>query len=77
MEKDAPVTDRIRKEKTWFSSRRFRKPYLHNILRRQRINNFLNQRAGRKLTVIQAKAGQGNQYCSQTLSAGITMIFSG
>ncbi len=44
---------------TWLQERRFRKPYLHNILRRKRLLTFLTQQKGRKLTFIHAKAGQG------------------
>ncbi len=43
----------------WLQDRRFRKPFLHNILRRKRLINFLMHQTGRRLTFVQAKAGQG------------------
>ncbi len=48
-----------RGERKWLQDRHFRKPYLHNILRRERLHNFLTQQVRKRLIFIQAKAGQG------------------
>lgn len=59
MVKDAQNPAKGKSNEQWIPDRRFKKPYLHNILTRDNLINRLKLRRERKLIIIQAKAGQG------------------